>query len=67
MLIKDSVNHSISSTIDNLKKQETGILNQISQLQESFDDLDKTIRELKNDIFNYNYKINVLEYGRISI
>lgn len=67
MLIKDSISHSISSTINDLNKQETNILDQISQLQESFDDLDNTISELKNDMNNYNYKINVLEYGRISI
>lgn len=65
--IKASANHSIANITDDLNKQENRILNQISLLQESFNYVDGTIRDLKHDLLNYCYKINILEYGRISI
>ena len=67
MSIKASASHSISSTINDLNKQENKILSQISQLQSDFDEADVAIRELKHNLSNYCYKINVLEYGHISI
>lgn len=65
--IKNSARNSIDIVTNDLENQKNKILSQISQLQDSFDEADVAIRELKQNLSNYRYKINVLEYGRISI